>query len=136
MLKKEITYVDYNGVERKETYYFNLTKTELMKTFGTGDGTVEILQGIIDAKDGRALMDNFDKLILSAYGEKDADGIHFRKSDAISEAFSQTPAYDILFMELLNDEKAAAEFVNHILPADLVAQANSAVLTPTIASAT
>lgn len=125
MLKREITYVDYNGVERKEAFYFNLTKSELMKQFGTGDGTVETLQKIVDAKDGRAIMDNFEKLILSAYGEKDADGIHFRKSTAISEAFASTPAYDILFMELLNDDKAAADFVNGILPADIVAEAKT-----------
>ena len=125
MLKKTIPYVDYNGVERTGTYYFNLTKSELMKKFGTGDGTVETLQNIIDAKDGRAIMDNFEKLILSAYGEKDADGIHFNKSDAISAAFAATPAYDILFMELIHDDKAAADFVNGILPADIVAEAKT-----------
>lgn len=128
MLKKVITYVDYNGVERKETFYFNLTKTELMKTFGTDDGTTETLQKIVDSKNGRALMDNFDKLIRSAYGEKDPDGIHFRKSEAISEAFSHTPAYDILFMELLTDDNAAAEFVNAILPAELVEEAKTAMV--------
>ena len=125
MLKKEITYVDYNGVERKEAFYFNLTKAELMKQFGAGDGTVETLQKIVDAKDGRAIMDNFDKLIRSAYGVKDADGIHFRKSEAISDAFASTPAYDILFMELIHDDKAAADFVNGILPADIVAEAKA-----------
>ena len=31
MLAKEITYTDYNGVERTETYRFNLTKTELIE---------------------------------------------------------------------------------------------------------
>lgn len=127
MLKKEIIYVDHNGVERKGTFYFNLTKTELMKTFGTDDGTTETLQKIVDAKNGRALMDNFEKLILSAYGEKDADGIHFRKSPEISAEFSYTPAYDILFMELLTNDKAAAEFVNAILPADLVAEVKNAM---------
>lgn len=125
MLKKVITYTDYNGVERKETFYFNLTKSELMKKFGTGDGTVETLQNIVDAKNGRAIMDNFEKLILSAYGEKDADGIHFHKSEAISAAFASTPAYDILFMELVHDDKAAADFVNGILPADIVAEAKA-----------
>jgi hypothetical protein len=96
-----------------------------MKKFGTGDGTVETLQNIVDAKNGRAIMDNFEKLILSAYGEKDADGIHFRKSEEISAAFASTPAYDILFMELLNDDKAAADFVNGLLPADIVAEAKT-----------
>lgn len=126
MLRKEITYTDYNGVERKEAFYFNLTKTELMKEYGTGDGTVEKLQKIIDAKDGRALMDNFDKLIRSAYGEKSPDGKYFNKSKEISDAFACTPAYDSLFCELLDNDKAASEFVNAVLPAELVAEAKLA----------
>ena len=31
MLKKTITYTDYNGVERTEDFYFNLTRAELME---------------------------------------------------------------------------------------------------------
>lgn len=128
MLKKEITYVDYNGVEKKETFWFNLTKSELMKEFGAGDGTTETLQRIVDAKDGRALMDNFEKLILKAYGEKSPDGRRFLKSKELSEEFSQTPAYDVLFMELLTNEKAAAEFTEGILPADLAAEARQSIV--------
>ena len=128
MLKKEITYVDYNGVEKKETFWFNLTKSELMKEFGAGDGTTETLQRIVDAKDGRALMDNYEKLILNAYGEKSADGRRFVKSKELSEEFSQTPAYDVLFMELLTNENAAAEFTEGILPADLVAEVRQSIV--------
>lgn len=127
MLKKEITYVDYNGVEKKETFWFNLTKSELMKEFGAGDGTTETLQRIVDAKDGRALMDNFEKLILKAYGEKSPDGRRFLKSKELSEEFSQTPAYDVLFMELLTNENAAAEFTEGILPADLVTEVKQSI---------
>lgn len=128
MLKKEITYVDYNGVEKKETFWFNLTKSELMKEFGAGDGTTETLQRIVDAKDGRALMDNFEKLILKAYGEKSPDGRRFEKSKKLSEEFSQTPAYDVLFMELLTNENAAAEFTEGILPADLVTEVKQSIV--------
>ena len=128
MLKKEITYVDYNGVEKKETFWFNLTKSELMKEFGAGDGTTETLQRIVDAKDGRALMDNFEKIILKAYGEKSPDGRRFEKTKELSEEFSQTPAYDVLFMELLTNEKAAAEFTEGILPAVLVPEARQSIV--------
>ena len=128
MLKKEITYVDYNGVEKKETFWFNLTKSELMKEFGAGDGTTETLQRIVDAKDGRALMDNFEKLILKAYGVKSPDGRRFEKTKELSEEFSQTPAYDVLFMELLTNEKADAEFTEGILPADHLAEVRQSMV--------
>ena len=31
MIKKTVTYTDYNGVERTESFYFNLSKAEVME---------------------------------------------------------------------------------------------------------
>ena len=119
MLKKTIRYEDYNGVERVEDFYFNLTKAEIVEMeLGTAGGYAEMIQKIVDAKDQVTLIKIFKDLIFKAYGEKSADGKHFVKSQAISEAFSQTEAYSILFMELATDDKAAADFINNIVPVD------------------
>jgi hypothetical protein len=67
-------------------------------------------------------MQIFKDLILRAYGEKSADGKRFMKSKELSEAFAQTEAYSILFMELATDADAAAKFVNGIVPADVAKQ--------------
>ena len=118
MLKKTITYVDYNGTERKEDFYFNLSKAEIMEMeMGTTGGMVEMINRIVAAQDAPAIIDVFKKMILKAYGEKSADGKRFIKSKEISEAFSQTEAYSQLFMELATDADAAAKFVNGIVPA-------------------
>ena len=120
MLKKTITYKDYNGNSRTEDFYFNLTKTELMKMeMSTTGGLAEMVQRIIAAQDTPALIKIFEDLILKAYGEKSLDGKRFEKSDAISLAFAQTEAYDQLFMELATDADAAAQFINGIVPADM-----------------
>lgn len=120
MLKKTITYTDYNGTERKEDFYFNLTKAEIMEMeLGTTGGFAEMIQRVIDAQDGPTIIKIFKDLVLKAYGEKTADGKRFVKSKEISDAFAQTEAYSILFMELATDAKAAAEFVNGIIPADM-----------------
>ena len=58
----------------------------------------------------------FKDLVLKSYGEKSADGKRFIKTPEISEAFSQTEAYSVLFMELATDADAAAAFVNGIIP--------------------
>ena len=117
MLKKTITYVDYNGTERKEDFYFNLSKAEIMEMeMGTTGGMVEMINRIA-AQDAPAIIDVFKKMILTAYGEKSADGKRFIKSKEISEAFSQTEAYSQLFMELATDADAASKFVNGIVPA-------------------
>lgn len=120
MLKKTITYTDYNGVERTEDFYFNLSKAEFMEMeLGVSGGYAEMLKSIVNANDTPTLIKIFKDFVLRAYGEKSADGKRFVKSDAISEAFSQTEAYSILFMELATNADEAAKFVNGIVPSDL-----------------
>lgn len=120
MLKKTITYTDYNGVERTEDFFFNLTKAEIMEMeMGTTGGMAEMIQRIVDAQDAPAIIKVFKELILKAYGEKSPDGKRFMKSEEISKGFESTEAYSILFMELASDADKAAEFVNGITPADV-----------------
>lgn len=120
MLKKTITYTDYNGVERKEDFYFNLTKAEITEMeLSTSGGFAEMIQRVIDAQDGPTIIKIFKDLVLKAYGQKTPDGKRFVKSEEISKEFSETEAYSILFMELATDAKAAADFVNGIIPADM-----------------
>lgn len=126
MLKKTITYEDYNGVERKEDFYFNLTKAEIMEMeMSEAGGMSEMIKKIVDAKEVSAIIKIFKDLILKAYGEKSADGKRFVKSAEISEAFAQTEAYSQLFMELASDADKAAEFVNGIVPFDANKAANN-----------
>lgn len=118
MLKKTITYTDYNGTERTEDFYFNLSKAEIMEMeMGTSGGLVEMINKIVAAQDAPSILKVFKDLILKAYGEKSADGKRFMKSNEISEAFSQTEAYSNLFMELATNDQEAAKFVNGIVPA-------------------
>ena len=120
MLKKKVTYTDYNGVERTEDFYFNLTKAEITEMeLSTAGGFAEMLQKVVAAQDAPTIIRVFKDLVLKAYGEKSADGKRFVKSDEISTAFSQTEAYSQIFMELASDSKAAADFVNAIIPADM-----------------
>lgn len=117
MLKKTITYTDYNDTERTEDFYFNLSKAEIMEMeMGTTGGMAEMIQKIVSTQDAPAIIKIFKDLVLKAYGEKSPDGKRFMKSKEISMAFSQTEAYSNLFMELATDADAAAKFVNGIVP--------------------
>ncbi len=117
MLKKTITYTDFNGMERSEDFYFNLTKAEVMEMeMSTVGGLSEMIQRIIAAQDTPSIIKVFKDLVLKSYGEKSADGKRFIKTPEITEAFSQTEAYSVLFMELATDADAAAAFVNGIIP--------------------
>lgn len=127
MLKKTITYTDYNGVQRTEDFYFNLTKAEVMEMeMSTVGGMAEMIQKIVSAQDIPSIIKIFKDLILRAYGEKSADGKRFIKSEEISGEFAQTEAYSQLFMELATNAETAAAFVNGIVPKDLANQASAA----------
>lgn len=120
MLKKIITYTDYDGLERTEEFRFNLTKAELMDMELTTVGTFsKLMQKIIDEKDMVRLAKYFKELILKSYGVKSDDGKRFIKSPELSEAFSQTEAYSELYMELLGNSEYAVKFIQQVMPNDL-----------------
>lgn len=130
MLKKTITYTDYNDVKRTEDFYFNLSKAELSEMeLSVDGGYAEMAKKIAEAQNAPELVKLFKELILKAYGEKSADGRRFMKVDEkgnpLSIAFSQTEAYSELFMELASDADAAAIFFKSVIPADLSKQVSA-----------
>jgi len=117
MLKKTITYEDYDGNKRTEDFYFNLSKAEIMEMeLSISGGMTQMLNRIVAEQDGEKIIKTFKEIILKAYGEKSPDGKRFVKSEELSTAFSQTEAFSQLFMELATDADAAAKFVNGIIP--------------------
>ena len=120
MLKKNIKYIDYDGVERDEDFYFNLSKAELMEMQTSMEGGFKAyLEKIVKALNVKEIMKVMKEIILKAYGVKSEDGKRFIKSEELSIAFSQTEAYSNLYMELCTNADKAAEFVNGIMPAGL-----------------
>lgn len=119
MLKKTITYTDYEGNERTEDFYFNLTQAEILEMDLSASGGLEkMIQKIIAEQDGAKITKIFKDIILKAYGEKSLDGRRFIKNDELRESFTQTEAYSQLFVELATDSDAAADFINGIVPKD------------------
>lgn len=120
MIKKTVKYVDYNGVERVEDFYFNMTKAEIAEMeMSVEGGFSKMLKELIASKDNVRIVQLFKEMVLKSYGEKSPDGRRFIKNKELSEAFAQTEAYSEIFMELALNEEAAAAFVNGIMPANL-----------------
>ena len=121
MVKKTITYLDYNDTERTEDFYFNITEAEIAEMeLSTAGGLTTMIENVVKSQDTPAIIKIFKELVLKSYGEKSPDGRRFIKSAEISEAFSQTPAYSEIFMELATNADAAAKFVNGIVPSKMV----------------
>lgn len=116
MFKKTIEYTDYNGVDRIESFYFNLSPADLIDMEVESGGYKQMIQNIIDSQDVQSLMKAFKELIRRSYGVKSQDGKHFVKNDEVFEEFASTPAYSNLIMEFLEDTDKAVKFVNGIMP--------------------
>lgn len=117
MLKKTITYVDYDDNQRTEDHYFHLTESELMMLEASElGGFRNKLIRLNQSQDGPEILKVFRELIRASYGVKSPDGKRFIKSKELCDEFEQTEAFNVLFMELFKDPKAFAEFFAQLLP--------------------
>lgn len=124
MYTTTINYEDYDGNQRTMEARFQLNKAELLELQVSWDGGLEkVLKKIVEEKDQKRMIEMFKMIILKSYGEKSLDGNRFVKTPEIVEAFTQTEAYSELFMRLATDDKAAAEFINGIMPKQLIEEA-------------
>lgn len=120
MYVKEMEYTDFNGVTRKEKFYFNLTKAEILDLeLGKAGGLTEYIKKIVEAQDTPTIMELFKSLLLKSYGVKSDDGRRFIKNDQVREEFAQTQAFSDLYMLLALNDEEASKFVNGIVPEDM-----------------
>ena len=129
MIKKSITYKDYDGTERVENHYFNLDEAEIMEMeLSVDGGFTTMIEKVVSEQRHPELFKIFKDFVCKSYGEKSADGKYFLKMDEegrpLYRKFLQTKAYSALMTELTHDAKASAEFVNGILPVDMAQKYN------------
>lgn len=131
VLKKDITYKDLEDNEVTETFYFNLSKAELaeleLKYKGGFGG---FLRTVIEAQDANAIIGTFKAILSMSVGRKADDNRRFIKDPDTISAFMDSGAYDVVFMELLSSEEAAAQFINAIVPDGMAAEIVAAVEPP------
>jgi hypothetical protein len=137
VLKKTVTYEDFNGEEVTEDLYFHLSKAELIEMeMSHRGGLSEALKRIVAAEDGKAIIAEFKNIILGAYGKRSDDGRRFVKNQTLREEFESSEAYSTLFMELVTDTDSAINFINGIVPAKMaqevgqLAEKKEATVTP------
>lgn len=137
MYKKTITYTDFDGKERIEDAYFNLTKSELIdfalelpdnvsdSIANEPEGTDEskALTKVMSAFTSKSIFKFLKDLILKSYGVRKDEGRRFAKVDEngkpLSMEFKETMAFEVIMDEFMTDDKAAADFVNAVIPASI-----------------
>lgn len=116
MLKEREKYIDFNGVEREEDFYFHLTEAEIvLMEFNTKGGFEQMVKNIIDAKEEGRLASIIEELLLKAYGKKSPDGRTFDKSEEISNEFKHTMAYSNIFIRLVSDANYTAKWIEGVI---------------------
>lgn len=119
MIVKTVTYTDFNGNERTESFWFHLSRPELTEMLLGIDNNIETyIKTIIKSENYYELVKIFKKLLLEAYGEKSEDGRRFIKLPEKTKEFSESEAYSVLFAELTTNEEKASEFVNGLISKD------------------
>lgn len=141
MVKKTVTYEDFNGVERTEDLYFNLNELEVVKLASdlpdeitdaiSGNATTAaeaeaIATKFVEKLGTNGIIDFIEKLLLKSYGVKSEDGRSFIKNENLSKDFEYSGAFSAIVMDLMTDDKAASDFVNQIIPAKLAAKLSNA----------
>lgn len=128
MVKKTVTYTDFDGNERTEDFFFHLTEQELTEWELSVDGGLSgVLQRIIQSHDSKKMIEIFKDLLIKSYGQKTPDGRGFIKNEEVLNNFIYTQAFSDLYMELATNDKSAADFVKGIMPAGLAKEAVEAV---------
>lgn len=124
MLKKSITYENFAGEEVTEDFFFHLSKAEIIKLELSHKGGLEAsIDRIMLAEDGKAIIEEFESIVLLTCGRRSEDGKRFIKNDQIREEFASSEAYSVLFMELVTDAAKAAEFIAGVIPKGLADEA-------------
>lgn len=133
MIKQEITYTDFNGVEQTTNVYFNLTKREamniglnknegLMKDLTEASEMFKNIKNIDDLNDDeknniiKTIVKIIDVIVEASYGIRSEDGAKFIKNKANTEEFMSSIVYDSLFEELISDIKKFTMFISGLLP--------------------
>ena len=117
MLKQEITYEDFNGDTRTETFYFNYTRPELLEwELSEKGGMRKMMQEIVKAEAQKEIVDVFKTFLLNAYGEKSDDGRKHKKTQELKDDFASSAAYAAFYMQLAEDADLAARFINGVVP--------------------
>lgn len=116
MFKKIIKYEDFNGQQREEPFYFNLSKAELMEMeLSTQNGVEEMIRMLIATKDNAKIVQIYKELILKSYGIKSEDGTRFIKSQELRDAFEQSNAYSEFFIEMMSSSETQSQFINGVI---------------------
>lgn len=131
MISWTVKYTGFDGKPATEELWFHISQRQLIRwmLIEKDEMLPSNLVKLAESGDAKKIIDLFEKIILTGYGTRPANGDvnRFHRDDVQTQDFMDSPAYDALFTALMYDEKKAAEFFSAMFPPDLMAQAQAAM---------
>lgn len=134
MISETIKYIDYNGNEREDTFYFNLSKSEIWRLeIGEKGEFTKRIQAMSSEMDQSKIWNLFEEVVTMAVGKKSEDGRRFDKSPEAKAEFLESEAYSE-FLEMLltgdhgKDPQFAEKFLNGLISSASANTSNAANL--------
>lgn len=130
MIKKQVTYTDYNGNIVTEDLYFDMSSlafTKFAAKYGdfsvvdpnsegsTAQAVKAFIEKVTRENNLAKMIDFLEDFILSAYGERASDGKHFYKTKEIRSEFENSLAFAQVFEDLMNDNGSVEPFLYGVL---------------------
>lgn len=134
MIKKTITYIDYNDEYQTEEMYFHVSKSELLDNIDLKTDLEDVYASLNDEEgdrqlteeEVRAIINIVKRIIRISYGVRSADGKRFSKNDDNWNDFKDSAAYDAVLFEMFEDPEEGFKFLQGVLPKDLLEKATEA----------
>ena len=118
MVKKHVSYEDYDGNKVEKDLWFHLNKYDLAKmSLGFDNGLIDGLTELQQKGDKKAVAEFIDNLLVNAYGVRKPGSDVFLKTPEIKEDFQYSLAHDEILMMLLGGEDdEIIDFIVGIMP--------------------
>jgi hypothetical protein len=116
MFKKTVSFEDFNGVRQERDFYFHLSKAEFLAMATEANSMQERIKRIVEAQDGRGILNELREIIKLAVGIRSEDGQRFIKDENAKSQLLDSPAFDELLMELATNANASVDFVTQLIP--------------------
>ncbi len=122
MIKKSITFTDFDGNVKTEEHWFHIPAHKIvLLEYSRKGGLTSIIPDLIKAAedgDAKELLDIFTEIIRTSYGIR-TDDAHFEQPEEEVRKFLASQAWDALWMELATNVNSVTNFLIGIMPEEV-----------------
>lgn len=133
MYTKTVPFKDFNGKPRNQKVHFNLSEREVFKLlpelqtmFKWMDSNRESDPRDLGTEEVRNFYNNFEEVLLEAWGEPAEDGLHFRKGQRYD--FEESALFNATMFMFINEPEETGKLLEGILPEGLAEMVKKATV--------